>query len=296
LEVNGRVEDVGLYLDGRPVSSDATRILGGATHFALGVACLTVALVIRRKASMRQVLPYLIPAVVITVLAFSRNSLLGLAVAMAAAVIAAPGRGLPSLLKVAMASIACGVVAWTTLYMIGGAPLDYVNRQATSYRDRVADGLSRDVLARDSSVEARSVENRYVLEAWRSAPLVGGGFGASYRPPFGPTDSFGATYGQYYVHNWYGWLAVKTGVLGLGWVLAATLIPALRSLRRREVAFGSAGLGLLAVSAVAPLANSLTSAGALALGGVIGVCAISVSRDSVPASHESAAIEVHAGQ
>lgn len=72
--------------------------------------------------------------------------------------------------------------------------------------------------ASDPSVVWRLAELRYAFQAFAQSPLVGLGLGSRYRPVYAP-ESVGA-FSQtadlsYYVHNFYAWLLVDLGLIGL---------------------------------------------------------------------------------
>jgi len=277
LPLNGRSESAGLFIDGALQSSDAVRLLTASTHFTLGVLCACLALLITRRTSLKALAPYLVPAMFVTFLGFSRNALLAVAVAVAVALIAERS----SLTLAGMArSVGVTVAAAAVVGVLGAMHVpgvDWAALQARAYYDRVlVGGLSENVRNLDSSTLAREQEDRYAAAAIETAPFVGHGLGYAYRSGYGPAESFTATKGRYYVHNFYLWLLVKGGMLGLLAWLYVALLPLVRQVLRpsvRGTALAAAAAGLLAVCFVSPLPNGPESSGAVTMGIVLGALA-----------------------
>ncbi|BBY59338.1 hypothetical protein MSAR_24740 [Mycolicibacterium sarraceniae] len=133
------------------------------------------------------------------------------------------------------------------------------------------------------SYGARQAENAHLWIAIPEAPIVGHGFGYAYQPAFGRANSFTATYGPYYAHNFYLWLLAKSGIIGLGGFALFALIPIVRGLRTPLVeAKASAAFAAiyLAVCVVSPAGESGTAA--MVLGIALGA-AMTFSRKPIPA-------------
>lgn len=279
LTVGGRTEDASLT----SVTGDsaaATRLLTEATFPALAVLCGVLALGITSRIRLRDSWLLSTPALLIVVLSFSRNSILAVAVAILFAVIADRRTGTfvrGSMIVVsALAVFGLLVVLGPILAQLPGGA--FINTQVQSYSDRVVGGLSSTVQATDPSVQFRARENSFLLRGFLSSPVFGHGFGFAYKPSAGAA-SFLLDYAPYFAHNFYGWLAVKGGALGLLLFAASVASPLLRSLRnasRATFGLAAAFAAMLAVSVVAPVALSTNSA--LLFGGLLGALATATDR------------------
>ena len=273
--IAGRTEAAALFLSSSGAgSSDSTRFLTSASQLAVLVTCIAIALVIASKASPKQVAPYLVPALVLAFLSFSRNSFLAVIVAMAFAILAA--RTLRPVAVMAKIALFVGVpvtilaLAHVAIGLPGG---DYVATQVQAFSTRVLGGLDTSTLADDTSAVARTNEDGYMMAAIAESPAVGHGLGYAYRPPVGPTGSFSATKGQYYGHNFYLWITVKAGLAGLLVFLYFTLAPTLIAFRRATsacIGLGAATAGLLVALVFAPFPNDVGNGGSLSVGLLFG--------------------------
>jgi len=163
--------------------------------------------------------------------------------------------------------VALVAVGPTLASLPGGA---WINLQVTSYGDRVLSGLSAEAQAADSSIQYRDIEDVYLLEAVRTSPVVGHGFGYAYKPPSGQSD-FLLNYAPYYAHNFYLWLLAKTGVLGgvlFAFVVIPPLLRVLRSASNAALAAAAGLASMLAVSFVAPI--PLGGASSILFGALVG--------------------------
>lgn len=274
LPLNGRIENAGLYINGVEESTAALRLLTPASHVADAVLSACLALLVTRRAGMRRLLPFLVPALVISFLGFSRNTLLCIAAAMVVAVLLDRSRrvliGTLHILG-ATAVVLSVLVAIVATNVPGSA---WVSLQGEAFYERVILGaFDSEVRRRDSSAVAREVENDFALAAVRDAPITGHGLGYAYRPAYGARDTFTATVGPYYVHNFYLWLLVKTGALGLVlWLLVAVqpLLPHVRRPTSQGVALVGATAGLLLVCLVAPLPTGIDDGGSVVTGVLLG--------------------------
>ncbi|TQJ33593.1 O-antigen ligase family protein [Arthrobacter sp. SLBN-122] len=271
----GRTEAAALFLSSSGAgTSDSTRFLTAATEISVLVLCATLALVVVGRATLRQVNPYLVPALLMTFLGFSRNSFLAVGMAVIFAVVAA--RTIKPVTVAARLSILVGIpilILWLAHTAIGIPGGDFVVTQVNAFMSRVVDGLDTSTLNDDTSVQARINEDAYLMQAIGQSPVVGHGFGYAYRPAVGPVGSFSATKGQYYGHNFYLWITVKTGLFGLGAFFIIAMAPVLACLRSRTsetLALGSAGAGLLLSIAFAPFPNDVSNGGSIAVGLLLG--------------------------
>lgn len=279
IQVGGRTEEASLANPGAD-SGAATRLLTSATFPALAVLCAIAAIVIAKRATLRSTWVLSVPAALIVVLSFSRNSILALAVAILFAVIAT--RTMSATLRagaivlVTIAAFALLIVLNPVLATLPGG--EFINTQVASYSSRVLDGLTSNVQATDASVQFRASEDAWLLRGIASAPVFGHGFGFAYKPSSG-TSSFTLDYAPYYAHNFYLWTGVKTGVLGVLMFVLSIASPLLRSLNRPTVAtlgIAAALVGMLAASYVAPVPLSSTST--ILFGALVGGLACATER------------------
>lgn len=270
----------GMALAGRSVVEDSggMRLISSATQPSLAVFCGVVALLIMRRTSVRHSAVYWIPAILILFLSFSRNTILGVVAAVVFSMIAL---GLARAISTAVRVVCFGLLIAAGVALLyplirtlpGGG---WLSLQFETYSDRVISGLSDSGVQVDGSIQYRTVhENPYLLRAISESPVYGHGFGYAYKPLYtGRTFTFaGAQSFQYYAHNFYLWIWVKAGVLGLVgflYAFASPLLFALRSKESAQLAAGGAAAALLACSVVAPMpANNAT---ATLLGAAIGIC------------------------
>lgn len=286
LAVGGRLEQAAPY-GAAATSDEATRLLTPATFLAVVVLCAGIAAAI--YGGRRVPFSMLIPAFPIVVLAFSRNHLLAIAAAALFAFLASRAStsvprvvGLSATVVLLLAGLTYGQGAVASLP--GGG---YVVKQVNGFGERVVEGISAQALARDSSAQYRFAQENNRIKPWvEDEPIIGWGFGKAYKAPT-RGDDFSERIAPYYAHNYYWWLLLKAGVLGLIAFLWLTLRPAIRVLRRpsREGAVVAAPLtGLLAASFFAPMANgSPTSA---ILGALIGLSLAVGAKSAGAGPHE----------
>ena len=152
--------------------------------------------------------------------------------------------------------------------------LSWVDTQITGYTSRVVEGLSGEALSRDTSAQFRVEENWYLRRAVVEQPIVGHGLGYAYRPIIGPSTGYIASSGAYYAHNFYYWMLVKAGILGLI-IFAAAVLPRFRRPASRPqnvwLACASALAGLLVGSFVAPFPLGVESGSAMLIGVLAGL-------------------------
>jgi len=279
IQVGGRTEEASLANPGADYGV-ATRLLTSATFPALAVLCAIAAIVIAKRITLRSTWVLSVPAALIVVLSFSRNSILALAVAILFAVVAT--RTVSAMLRaggvvlVTIAAFALLIVLNPILATLPGG--DFINTQIASYSSRVLNGLTSNVQATDASVQFRASEDAWLLRGIAAAPVLGHGFGFAYKPSAG-TSSFTLDYAPYYAHNFYLWAGVKTGVVGVLMFVLSIASPLLRSLNRPTVAtlgIAAALVGMLAASYVAPVPLSSTST--ILFGALVGALARSTER------------------
>lgn len=282
-QVAGRSEAAALFLSTTGAgASDSTRYLTAASQVAVIVFSVVLALVVVDRINLRTAAPYLIPSLALSFLSFSRNSFLAIAFAVVFAIVAA--RTLKPLVVAVKAAIFVGIpltilaMANASFGLPGG---EFVTTQFNAFMSRVIDGLDPSTLSDDTSAVARVNEDGYLLQGIVQSPLVGHGFGFAYRPAVGPVGSFSATKGQYYGHNFYLWITVKTGILGLAAFLYFAAVPVLKSLWNSSTAsigLGAAGAGVLLAIVFAPFPNDYVNGSSLAVGLLFGALIAEVSK------------------
>ena len=117
LPIEARSENASLYLlSAATTVAEATRILSPASFLAVAVLSGTVVHVLAGGSSVRRALPFILPALIIVVLSFSRNNVLGFAasLAMGATVIGKPiysvGRATKLATALALTAATCMVL------------------------------------------------------------------------------------------------------------------------------------------------------------------------------------------
>lgn len=273
LELAGRAESLE-YTTG---SAQAIRLLTATQTPAIAVLAALVAAQIVGRGKPSTYLTLGVPALVVTLLAFSRNVLIVIAVTAGVALLASwrwsAIRRSAVLAAVGAALIA--VVIPSSLYLLqNSAAGAWLEDQLNAFSHRVIGGVSSSALAVDSSTLSRAHENANLERAIIDAPLFGHGLGYAYQPPFGKPGTFTATLGTTYAHNFYLWWLVKAGAAGmvvLAWFALTPLIRALRSASAPARITAAVSAGLLVVCVVDPLPLNL--ANALTLGIALGAAA-----------------------
>ncbi|MBW4813356.1 O-antigen ligase family protein [Rhodococcus qingshengii] len=255
--LSGRSEAANL--DQAAGADAATRILAAATFFALATLCVSIAAAVVGKLSMRATWTWWGPALLILFLAFSRNHLVGIAVTILVALVAARSftRSTKTLYVAAWAALAIVAIAALSPLISdlpGGA---WIDSQVQSYSSRVLEGFDSAVTSTDSSTVYRDMEIAKLQVVVEDSPLIGHGYGFAYQRPIGQRGTFFYERAPYYSHNFYWWTLAKTGVVGLLLFLAAALSPLVVAMRDSSPGWGKAFAatlgGLLAVCWVAPL-------------------------------------------
>lgn len=277
----GRTEAAELYASGGRViagGSDAVRYLTQTTPLALAVLVGCVALMLVGRVRLLQILPMLIPALIISILSFSRNSLLALAGAFVFTLFIALCRGHIARIVLRLAAVPL-VVAIVIFGVLGiGSAIgarDWIDTQATGYANRVLAGFDESNERADTSAGYREQENESIRKAGAQHPVFGGGFGTHYKLPTGKRDTFPAFEGTMYSHNAYNWLYVKIGSMGVlvfGLLILSCLVPTLARKGDSDLlaAAGStlAGLGVAIIVTPMPIEQP----GSALLGIVMGLC------------------------
>ncbi|MCV7099987.1 O-antigen ligase family protein [Mycobacterium palustre] len=265
----------GLRLAGRleSLQSDtgdtANRVITATLTPAIATLTALVAAQIAGRVKPSSYLVLGLPALVISVLAFSRNTLL--CVGVAAAVAFATTLSWSSLRRAArLLIIGAGVLAAAVpgaLFLLQHSTAgDWLNDQIAGFSHRVLGGVSSDALAVDPSTLARLAEDANLNRAIARAPVFGHGLGYAYQEPFGnDPDSFTNTLGTTYSHNFYLWWLAKSGAVGMSAFALFALAPLVLALRSSSVPAkisAAVSAGLLVMCIVDPLpedpANAMT--------------------------------------
>jgi hypothetical protein len=258
---------------------EATRLLTPATYPALAVICAVVALALSGRYSISSTWIFSVPALVIVFLSFSRNNIIAL---VASIVFAIASIGLTKVAPMAFKYIIYGTLGILAFLLLEPVLLswsfgEWLVAQLHAYNVRVISGITAESLDSDGSALYRSVqENPYLLRGIAESPLVGHGFGYPYKPLITGRSYFsGSESLRYYAHNFYYWITVKAGILGLAAFFYSVVWPVVSSIRARQtdsLAAGAAATGLLACSIVAPM--PLGAPTAVLLGALVGICCV----------------------
>lgn len=217
------------------------------------------------------------PALVITLLSFSRNPLIAIVVAAAVALLTSFSWSVlrrTATITVAGAVVIAMAVSGSLFLLQGWSTGAWLADQFTAFSHRVLSGVSTGALAVDTSTLERLREIANLKRAIAQAPVFGHGLGYAYQPPSGD-DVFGTKFSSTYSHNFYLWWLVKAGAVGAAVFVLFALTPLIRALRRASAPAkisAAVSAGLLAISAVWPLPEMPVDALALglALGSTMG--------------------------
>ncbi|MBW0014542.1 O-antigen ligase family protein [Mycobacterium sp.] len=262
-------------------AGDAVRII--LSTQSLATAVLTALVAAALIGGVRHGLYFALgpPALIITMLSFSRNTLIALAVGAGVAVLA--GFGWLTLRRgAALAAIGAVVFAVAipgSLFLLQGTSSgDWLAGQFAAFNHRVLGGVSTEALSVDSSTQDRLREVGNLNRAIARAPVFGHGLGYAYQPSYGD-DEFETKITSTFSHNFYLWWLVKAGAVGMAAFALFALAPLTRALRRAsppaKISAATTG-GLLAISAVWPLPEMPIDALALglALGATMGLAGV----------------------
>lgn len=217
------------------------------------------------------------PALLISVLSFSRNTLISMAVAAMVAFFTSWSWS--ALRRTAFfAAISATVIAVmvpASLYLLASSGAGaWLGDQVSAFSQRVLGGVSSSALAVDESTLERLREDGLLYHEIARAPVFGHGLGYAYQQPNG-TDEFALRFYPAYSHNFYLWWLAKGGAVGMASFVVLALVPMVRALRRPSAPAKisvAVSAGLLAISAVWPLPEMPSDALALglALGSAMG--------------------------
>jgi O-antigen ligase len=271
----------GLQLIGRAASlqaetgsAEAIRLITYTELPAQAVLAALVAAQIVGRGRLSMHLALGLPALLITLLAFSRDALIVLGVTLAAALVATVGwmaiRRF-AVLALVVAALVAVVLPGALFLLQNSAAGAWLSDQLNAFSSRVIGGVSPNVLAVDSSTQDRLHENAHLLAAFGDAPWSGHGLGYAYQLPFGKAESFTATLGTTYSHNFYLWWLAKAGAVGMASFAVFALTPVVRGIRSASAAAkisAAVSAGLLAGCTVDPM--PLEPAQSLVLGLALG--------------------------
>ena len=285
--VGGKIGEVSTNLSGVYTAFDAVRFRIAPTQVALMVLTVVLAFAMVRPPGVdvgALAVAFAPPCLVLTFLSFSRSALVALALTVVICamsslrwshLISFSGRGF----AVIVVAVLGGLVLITAGDLMAGAAGNGgnpVRSQVEAYQARVLDVLGSDKLNQDASASFRRRESGLAVTAIHGQPLAGAGFGAVYRLPM-TFEPFAEQSGVTYVHNYYLWIAIKTGLVGLALTLALLALPILRWLlwlradprARVAVPFMACVGGVIGVLYVEPVAQARQSAAVF--GGLVGV-------------------------
>ncbi|WP_242670152.1 O-antigen ligase family protein [Mycobacterium decipiens] len=247
----------------------ATRVITTTLIPAIAVLAALVAAQIVGRVKPVAYLGLGLPALIVSVLAFSRNTLLAVGVAAVVAFFASLGWSAvrrATLLAIAGAGLLVVTVAAALFLLQQSTAGAWLGDQIAGFSHRVLGGISTGVLATDSSTLARLAEDANLNRAISQAPVFGHGLGYAYQLPFGhDPDEFTETLGTTYSHNFYLWWLAKSGAVGMAAFALFALTPLVRALRSASVsakASAAVSIGLLVMCIIDPLpedpANAMT--------------------------------------
>ncbi|MCV7302826.1 O-antigen ligase family protein [Mycobacterium barrassiae] len=254
LQLAGRAES----LAGTTGATQAVRFILTTQTAATAVLSALVAATIVCRVRPILYLALGLPTVLISLLSFSRNTLIAMAVAGLVAFLgsmswAAVRRALKAS-AIGLAVIAAAVPGILILLQQTKTGI-WLSDQLTAFSGRVLQGISSNALAADESAQARVREFNLLKEIIPEAPVFGHGLGYAYQGP-NNDDEFGTIFYPAYSENFYMWWLAKAGAVGMAAFALLALTPVVLALRCASApAKISAAVvtSLLAVSIVWPL-------------------------------------------
>ncbi|HTX54348.1 MAG TPA: O-antigen ligase family protein [Candidatus Baltobacteraceae bacterium] len=255
-------------------AAEATRLVTSSQNVAIAVLTALIAAQIVGRVTPATYLMLAPPALVITLLAFARHSLLLMGVAGVVALLASPGwHGLrrTAMASVTGAAILAVTISGSLLLLKHSSAGAWLGDQFTTFNNRVLHNVSGTRFAVDPSILAREAENTKLGHKIGEAPIFGHGLGYPYQLPFGKPDSFTATLGTTYSHNFYLWWLAKAGAVGMTAFALFALVPIVRGLLSASTpakAAAAVAVALLVNCTVDPLPED--GGDALALGLALG--------------------------
>jgi hypothetical protein len=263
LRLTGRFETIGESVTGGSV----TRLIIPTTAPAIAVLAALMAGQVLGRVRPATFFAMGVPALIISLVAFSRGTLIVIGLAGVMAFLAKPGW--QALRRAAsFAATSAGLLAAMlpiAMFLLQRSKAGaWLGHQFAGFNYRVLGGVKASSLAVDDSTQYRLVENGDLFREIAKAPVFGHGMGYAYRLPFGDEgngsdafgfDSFTVLLGTTYAHNFYLWWLVKAGVVGMAvfaWFALRPVIRALRSTSTPAKIAGSVAFGLLVLNIVGP--------------------------------------------
>ncbi len=277
--------------------SEAARYLTEAVPLALVVLIVGTTYWLYSGQLSRKLGVALAAALIISLLAFSRNTWLALGCGVVMVLVfGVVTRRFVDVFRRLIG--ACCVVAfaaaaaWAFSAVFGFQ--GWWDTQVMGFTNRVVSGFNSSAASVDSSAQYRLSENRYLMASIKGHPYEGGGFGLRYRPAVGEVGDFTADRGQLYAHNTYLWLFAKGGAAGIGSFVLLLLAPCALALGRRcedarVVAAVSTllALGVTMIFVPIPLDYYDSTIVGVVLGACVGLTATRFDRVDAPASDDS---------
>ena len=253
----------------------ASRVITSTLTPAIAVLAALLAAQIVGRVKPVSYLLFGLPALIVSMLAFSRNTLIALAVAAVVAFFASAGwsalRRTAGFTAIGTALLAVAVPGALFLLQHSTAGA-WLADQLTAFNHRVLGGVSASALAVDQSTLDRLAEDANLNRAIANAPVFGHGLGYAYQAPFGTDpNEFTNTLGTTYAHNFYLWWLAKAGGVGMAAFAMFSLAPMIRALRsasKQAKTSAAVSAGLLVMCIIDPLPED--SANALTLGAALG--------------------------
>jgi O-antigen ligase len=254
IRLAGRAES----LENTTGASQALRLILDTQTPATAVLSALVAATIVGRVGPRIYLALGPPALIISLLSFSRNTLIAMGVAGGVALVANLSWAAVRR-TVAAAAIGAAVIAMTvsgSLFVLQQSETAaWLSDQFAAFSQRVLAGVSSSALAVDISAQDRLREIARLQETIAEAPVFGHGLGFPYQPPDGD-DEFHSTFHPAYSEQFYLWWLAKAGAVGMVVFALFALTPVILALRCGSAPArisAATAVGLLAISAVWPL-------------------------------------------
>jgi O-antigen ligase len=284
IKLAGRQESLALVTG----DAEAVRLITAASMPTVAVVAVLIAAQIFGRVRPALLLAFVPPALIITLLAFTRNTFICWTVAAVVAFVAnlgwSPVRRTAVLTIITAMAFAVAVPGALFLlqHSVAGA---WLGDQFSAFNHRVLHGMSTSALSVDQSTLDRLDEDRHLNNSIAQAPMFGHGLGYAFMPPSGYEDP-PLTWGRHYAHNFYLWWLCKAGAAGMAMFALFALMPIVRGLLCASVEAkisAAVSIGLLAVCIVAPLPEGTPDAMALgmALGAAMGFVRQQRQRQSV---------------
>jgi O-antigen ligase len=283
VNLNARTEDAALFGATVHARADVERVLGPTTHLASATLAIVIALWAIKPELSRRTVSYLIPALGITAIGFSRSAVVLVAITLLLApIFYRPDHsddrrkdysGVSRAIFIAVGAIIVFELMGAFLAATAGIPgMNYIGSIYSAYSTRVLEGFSSDAQQFDYSLLYRQSEVKWLKSGIIDHELIGNGFGFLYRPPVG--KGFTATSGTYYAHHFYWWAVAKVGWFGLCAYMITFVTPVLHAIFARggfalRSAAAAAVVGYMATMVATPIPED--AFGAPAFGILLGI-------------------------